>query len=173
MRTDGDTLTWTISPMTMTMATQDTMSAWFWMTNSWLSIGGFLAAADLRPLIGAILYICGRRWPRTTNGLQRVCTWTALRCLCTCYVVGGLARTTSGTMTGRTERCLARGSQSVRRKRVWQSPRWPFLQVAVGDVSRRVLLTGRYTCRRVMFTSRDRSTRSADNTNADNSGAAS
>jgi hypothetical protein len=40
--------------MTMTMATQDTMSAWFWMTNSWLSTGKFLLA-DFLPLIGAIV----------------------------------------------------------------------------------------------------------------------
>lgn len=41
-------------PMTMTMATQDTMSAWFWMMNSWLRIGKFLLAEDFLPLIGAI-----------------------------------------------------------------------------------------------------------------------
>lgn len=47
--------TWIISPMTITIATQDTMSAWFWMTNSWLRTGRFLlAAAAFRPLIGAI-----------------------------------------------------------------------------------------------------------------------
>ena len=28
--------TWNISPTTKTMATHATMSAWFWMTNSWL-----------------------------------------------------------------------------------------------------------------------------------------
>ena len=31
-------------PTTKTMATQATMSAWFWMTNSWLRMGGFLLA---------------------------------------------------------------------------------------------------------------------------------
>ena len=35
-------LTWAMSPTTITMATHDTMSAWFWMMNSWLNIGGFL-----------------------------------------------------------------------------------------------------------------------------------
>lgn len=35
-------LTSNISPRRNTIATQDTMSAWFWMTNSWLSTGGFL-----------------------------------------------------------------------------------------------------------------------------------
>lgn len=47
-------LTWTIRPITITMATQDIMSAWFWMTNSWLSMGRFLLALAFRPLIGAI-----------------------------------------------------------------------------------------------------------------------
>lgn len=47
-------LTWIIRPMTMTMATQDTMSAWFWMTNSWLSMGKFLLAAAFLPFNGAI-----------------------------------------------------------------------------------------------------------------------
>ena len=31
-----------MSPTTKTMAMQATMSAWFWMTNSWLKMGGFL-----------------------------------------------------------------------------------------------------------------------------------
>jgi hypothetical protein len=31
-----------MSPTTKTMATQATMSAWFWMMNSWLKMGGFL-----------------------------------------------------------------------------------------------------------------------------------
>lgn len=35
-------LTSNISPRRNTIATQETISAWFWMTNSWLSIGGFL-----------------------------------------------------------------------------------------------------------------------------------
>jgi len=35
-------LTWTISPITNTMAMHDTISAWFWIKNSWLNIGGFL-----------------------------------------------------------------------------------------------------------------------------------
>ena len=35
-------LTWNISPTTKTIATHATMSAWFWMTNSWLKMGGFL-----------------------------------------------------------------------------------------------------------------------------------
>lgn len=50
----GIGLTWTMRPMTMTMATQDTISAWFWMMNSWLRMGKFLLAADFLPLIGAI-----------------------------------------------------------------------------------------------------------------------
>lgn len=47
-------LTWIMRPMTKTMATQETMSAWFWMTNSWLRIGGFLVEL-FRPLIATIL----------------------------------------------------------------------------------------------------------------------
>ena len=35
-------LTSNISPRRNTIATQETISAWFWMTNSWLSTGGFL-----------------------------------------------------------------------------------------------------------------------------------
>lgn len=35
-------LTWNMRPMTKTIATQDTISAWFWIKNSWLRIGGFL-----------------------------------------------------------------------------------------------------------------------------------
>lgn len=35
-------LTWSIKPTTKTMATQLMISAWFWMTNSWLKNGGFL-----------------------------------------------------------------------------------------------------------------------------------
>lgn len=35
-------LTCTIRPITKTIATQDTISAWFWIMNSWLKIGGFL-----------------------------------------------------------------------------------------------------------------------------------
>lgn len=35
-------LTWTISPITNTMAMHDTISAWFWIKNSWLNMGGFL-----------------------------------------------------------------------------------------------------------------------------------
>lgn len=31
-----------MSPSRMTMATHDTMSAWFWITNSWLRTGGLL-----------------------------------------------------------------------------------------------------------------------------------
>lgn len=31
-----------MSPSRMIMATHDTISAWFWMTNSWLSTGGLL-----------------------------------------------------------------------------------------------------------------------------------
>merc|ERR1719158_2397104 len=33
--------TWNMRPTTKTMATQATMSAWFWITNSWLRTGGF------------------------------------------------------------------------------------------------------------------------------------
>lgn len=47
-------LTWIMRPITMTMATQDTISAWFWMTNSWLSMGKFLLAAAFLPFNGAI-----------------------------------------------------------------------------------------------------------------------
>lgn len=36
------TITSNISPRRMIMATHDTISAWFWMTNSWLSTGGLL-----------------------------------------------------------------------------------------------------------------------------------
>lgn len=35
-------LTSNISPRRNTIATQETISAWFWMTNSWLITGGFL-----------------------------------------------------------------------------------------------------------------------------------
>lgn len=35
-------LTSKMSPSRNTIATQETISAWFWMTNSWLSTGGFL-----------------------------------------------------------------------------------------------------------------------------------
>ena len=35
-------LTWNTSPITKNMAMQDTISAWFWITNSWLRSGGFL-----------------------------------------------------------------------------------------------------------------------------------
>lgn len=35
-------LTSNIKPRRNTIATQETISAWFWMTNSWLSTGGFL-----------------------------------------------------------------------------------------------------------------------------------
>ncbi len=35
-------LTWNISPTTKIMAMHATMSAWFWITNSWLNNGGFL-----------------------------------------------------------------------------------------------------------------------------------
>jgi len=48
--------------MTMTMATQDMMSAWFWMTNSWLSMGKFLLAAAFLPLIGAIFDTALSSW---------------------------------------------------------------------------------------------------------------
>ena len=34
--------TWNMRPITNTIATHDTMSAWFWIKNSWLKIGGFL-----------------------------------------------------------------------------------------------------------------------------------
>lgn len=34
-------VTWTMSPTTNTIAKQLTISAWFWITNSWLRIGGF------------------------------------------------------------------------------------------------------------------------------------
>lgn len=34
--------------MTKTIATHDTMSAWFWMKNSWLKTGGFLVLLCLR-----------------------------------------------------------------------------------------------------------------------------
>lgn len=46
--------TCTIKPTTKTIATQETMSAWFCMTNSWLRIGGFLFEL-LRPFIATIL----------------------------------------------------------------------------------------------------------------------
>lgn len=46
--------TCTIRPITKTMATQETMSAWFCMTNSWLRIGGFLLEL-LRPFTVTIL----------------------------------------------------------------------------------------------------------------------
>lgn len=46
--------TCTIKPITKTIATQETMSAWFCMTNSWLSIGGFLLEL-LRPFTATIL----------------------------------------------------------------------------------------------------------------------
>lgn len=54
MRMEISCLTWTIRPTTKTMATQETMSAWFCMTNSWLSIGGFLFELFL-PFIATIL----------------------------------------------------------------------------------------------------------------------
>ena len=44
--------TWNIRPTTNTMATQATMSAWVWMTNSWLNMGGFLVP---RFFIGILL----------------------------------------------------------------------------------------------------------------------
>lgn len=43
MKTDArDDVIWNMSPKTKTMATQATISAWFWITNSWLRNGGFL-----------------------------------------------------------------------------------------------------------------------------------
>lgn len=42
-----------ISPTTKTIATQEMMSAWFCIINSWLKIGGFLLL-DLRPIPGLI-----------------------------------------------------------------------------------------------------------------------
>jgi len=44
-------LIWNISPTTKTMATQATMSAWFWMTNSWLKTGGFLVFFPLTTIL--------------------------------------------------------------------------------------------------------------------------
>ena len=46
--------TCTMSPMTKIIVTQEMMSAWFWITNSWLIIGGFLLEFFL-PLIATIL----------------------------------------------------------------------------------------------------------------------
>lgn len=37
------------------MATQDIMSGWFWMKNSWLSIGGFLVE-PVRLLTGILFH---------------------------------------------------------------------------------------------------------------------
>lgn len=54
-------------PMTMTMATHETMSAWFWMTNSWLRTGKFLLAADFLPLIGAIFPASETKLKKTLN----------------------------------------------------------------------------------------------------------
>lgn len=46
--------TCTIKPITKIIARQETMSAWFCMTNSWLNIGGFLLEL-LRPFTATIL----------------------------------------------------------------------------------------------------------------------
>lgn len=46
--------TCTIKPTTKTIATQETISAWFCITNSWLNIGGFLLEL-LRPFTATIL----------------------------------------------------------------------------------------------------------------------
>lgn len=43
-------LTSNISPRRNTIATHETMSAWFWMMNSWLITGGFLLLFFLMPM---------------------------------------------------------------------------------------------------------------------------
>lgn len=48
-------ITWNIRPTTNTMAMHEIISAWFWMTNSWLSIGGFL------PLFGLLIPMFANR----------------------------------------------------------------------------------------------------------------
>lgn len=46
-------LTCIIRPVTKIIATQETISPWFWIINSWLNIGGFLFEF-LRPFIATI-----------------------------------------------------------------------------------------------------------------------
>lgn len=49
-RNEKSKLTSNIRPRRNTIATQETMSAWFWMTNSWLRTGGFLLVFFRRPI---------------------------------------------------------------------------------------------------------------------------
>ena len=54
-------LTSNISPRRNTIATQETISAWFWMTNSWLSTGGFLVVFFRIPIsarFGPTFFFC-------------------------------------------------------------------------------------------------------------------
>lgn len=54
-----DILTGNISPTTNTIATHETISAWFWITNSWLKNGGFLLDDFLAiPGLMAIFSLC-------------------------------------------------------------------------------------------------------------------
>lgn len=49
--------TWMVSPTTNIIATEAIISAWFWITNSWLKIGGFLLE-DFLPKPGLIAISC-------------------------------------------------------------------------------------------------------------------
>lgn len=59
--------TWKINPTTKSMAMHATMSAWFWMINSWLKIGGFLLV-PLRTLTAIFV----REWIKQTGDFNQV-----------------------------------------------------------------------------------------------------
>lgn len=59
--------TWKINPTTKSMAMHATMSAWFWMINSWLKIGGFLLV-PLRTLTAIFV----KEWIKQTGDFNQV-----------------------------------------------------------------------------------------------------
>lgn len=126
-------LTSNISPNRNTIATQETMSAWFWMTNSWLSTGGFLFAFFRIPIsawfgltfllprssVDAVLtlfrpadvfFYFPRMWeiahtvPRDSVELRPGCNWMACH---SCVVGGSSARPTTLSTNGRADRTAA------------------------------------------------------------------
>lgn len=72
-------LTSNIRPSRNTIATQETMSAWFWITNSWLSTGGFLFVFFRTPILTGF----NPTFPGTTttkcNAFTTYSIWLSLR----------------------------------------------------------------------------------------------
>lgn len=126
----GAARTWTMRPMTMTMATHDTMSAWFWMTNSWLSTGRFLFAADFLPLTGAIFLFSRPRESTVESETRRDAVYSR------------------GGSDVRLYECVAVGPHLTRRRRCAVGWHPDTAGVAVALAVHRLLMC-QYTCRRV------------------------